>query len=223
MRDLIMRRALIIFLFGIFTTSLAQNAESGSFTKPIANEGTIQQPCADRRSCQRACEANDLGSCHRLGLMLKNGRGGGARDVAAAARYFALACNNGNGNGHACRELGLLHRSGQLGNVDLVTARDFLEMSCARSNPEGCFHLGVMNVRGESGPIDYVSARAQFLISCERGHPFSCYELAKLLEVGSGGPTDLQLSRSYYARACLSTRIEGCRERDRLDRQLANQ
>ncbi|MFZ5441684.1 MAG: hypothetical protein ACOZQL_16905, partial [Myxococcota bacterium] len=173
--------------------------------------------CPSFAACAEACATADAGAqCYEASLFALEGATDGGRDLAAVARFAALACDQGEGRGcvrasrtdDALRALPSQCEAGQAEACELLVplleaadagadaaaraarATQLLEAACAKPEPFACARLGSARLTGRLGPADVKGGVALLEQACTAGVAGACVELA--LELSRGRPPALE-------------------------------
>lgn len=164
----------------------------------------------------RACEADEMPACTRLGVLYGEGRGV-EPDPTRAAELHRRACDGGSQLG--CTHLGLAYEAGEGIEPDPGRAASLYETAC-ETEMVACHHLADLHTRGVGVEQDRERAVELFDDACygvlrddERLPPFaaSCFRLGDMLANGIGVERDLYDAARYFRRACALGIDEACR------------
>jgi hypothetical protein len=95
----------------------------------------------DAADCVRRCDAGDLASCARAGLLYEGGLGVAA-DPARAWTFLRRAC--GGGDAFGCAELARLHLTDDGARRDAARAAELAEIACDGGDGHGCSYLATV-------------------------------------------------------------------------------
>jgi TPR repeat protein len=168
---------------------------------------------ANHARCEEACDASDMASCARLGLLLEVGTAGTPRDLSKAAERYKEACDGGDLGG--CAHLGRFHLTGRGGvTKDTTEARMLITRACDGGVQRGCAMLGQLARDGEAGvPADDARAVTLFRGACDAKVMVACKDLAGMHEYGRGGLLpDVTRAAGLYKQACDGGDPAGCND-----------
>jgi TPR repeat protein len=136
----------------------------------------------------------------RMGLLTEHGRGT-PRDLAAAAKWYQKAAEQGNmvTQGH----LGRLYRLGIGVPRDAALAAKWSIKAATQGNAVAQANLGYMALEGFGLPADPAAAAGWFKRAAEQGDASAMLGLATLCESGKGVPKDLVQAHKWYALASI--------------------
>ncbi|MCA9675404.1 MAG: sel1 repeat family protein, partial [Myxococcales bacterium] len=135
---------------------------------------------------QRACQLSQA-RCDLLGYILGDGIGV-TQDLAASARWYDVAC--GQGNGVACRVMGQKYLDGTGVALNVKTAVKYWEQACDLSEGLGCFRAGQYHYWGDDASglkVDQARAFELLHLACLRDDRDACQWAGELLTLGKDG------------------------------------
>lgn len=148
---------------------------------------------ATRRHFTEACDGGHARACFNLGVMKRDGVGGGV-DLEDARWRFSRACAYGNNAG--CYSYGNMAMEAQGGERNDRDARDAHERACAGDVPQACNSLAILLEAGRGGVTDTDRARSLYDTSCKAGQASACENLAKL--TGGAPAANSSLAQADY-------------------------
>jgi len=134
----------------------------------------------------------------RMGLLTEHGKGT-ARDLAAAAKWYQKAAEQGDVPAQS--HLGRLYRIGAGVPRDAALAAKWSIKAATQSNALAQANLGYMSLEGFGLPADPAAAAGWFKRAAEQGDASAMLGLATLCESGKGVPKDLVQAHKWYALA----------------------
>jgi uncharacterized protein len=150
------------------------------------------QPTPD----DQACAMNDADACFRLATVAVK-----ANDEVTAARWYASACNAGNGL--ACVYMGTSYETVDANKPRwLEKVRPALEKRCKAGEAEHCYYLGIAFERGTGAPVDGKQSLAAYQRACDLDFVLACTNLAGNYRNGTGTAADPVKAAELYTRAC---------------------
>lgn len=138
-----------------------------------------------------------------------------AGDMETTRERFLEACT-GADHERACFNVGVMHKDGIGGEIDLIHARWLFNRGCDLGHAGACYNLGhmAMNGQGREGdadprPDDEI-ARTALQAACSADIIAGCNGLGILLETGRGGGSDPVRARALYQQACQGGSVDAC-------------
>lgn len=176
--------ALWIALFGtMLATKFVQAPHPGAslaFWQRAAAEGRHHADWKYVKLVQSSVAAGSGAAANELGTLHMEGRYV-AKDPAAAAHFFSLACEHGDANGCANVARQFLFLRQARSTADAQRALGALEQSAARGNDARAnFLVGVAYEKGFGRAIDGQRAIQLYEAGCRLGHTESCSALARI-------------------------------------------
>jgi uncharacterized protein YegJ (DUF2314 family) len=108
----------------------------------------------------KGCDGGSSYGCNAAGWASLHGRGT-AKDLPAAAAFFARACVTGDEHPFACDSRGFALVSGLAGTIrDLALGPKLLKKACARGLPQSCLLLELLKAK-------HLSAGPRYALACE--------------------------------------------------------
>jgi hypothetical protein len=207
----------------------------------LASDHPGRHPGFWRRACEEsrpgACrtwaklldffrERGDGASCLASGTLVRQGRDG-VRDLAAAAKRLARACDLGvpagcgsleglvraegigvlerpceGGDGESCFFLAELLHYGVGVPREGDRSLGFYRLSCQQSWARACGRLGQIYLQGEGVEADPARAAESFEAGCRGGHAASCVAAAEVYRRSVIASENEALARERLRRAC---------------------
>lgn len=135
-----------------------------------------------------ASESQFSPSMYEYGVALANGLEGDEKRVFGESLVYQASRL---GDANACAFIGhcYLHGS-QAFDIDLVEARNYLELAAAEDHPAALADLGAMYEKGMGGPANLTAAVEYTLRAAEAGYPQGQYNLSVFYFNGRGVPND---------------------------------
>jgi hypothetical protein len=204
-----------IALFGLMLgTGFVEAPHPGSspaFWKQAWEEG---RPKAGERYLKLVNSLAASGSgpaCNELGVIYMEGKLGAA-DHAAAAHYFARACELGDVNGCANTARQFLFQREARSEADARAALDRLEAECAKgSDARACFLVGFAHEKGWGRPADTARAAQLYASAAALGSVDACKGLARIGPAAPVATADLARAAATLERACAAGDTESCK------------
>jgi TPR repeat protein/tRNA A-37 threonylcarbamoyl transferase component Bud32 len=139
--------------------------------------------------------------CVNLGNLYEGGVGV-PKDLAAAAKYYQLACDHGGLGG--CTGMARLHADGLGVPRDAVKARALVESGCKAGDAGSCDQLGYFHAVGKAGLApDGVEGIRYFQLACDDASWGSCTNIGVLYLLGiAKTPRDRAKAAEYLKLAC---------------------
>ncbi len=155
------------------------------------------------------CEAGSGPHCLVMGIIYERGLVGMVRSPSSAARFYRLACDEGDQLG--CHNLAVLLEQGRGVPRDLSAALELYDAACRGGEPLACSNLGlaVASGRGDGSP-DPAQAIDLYTRACDDGAMIGCNNLAFALERGEGTLKNLRRASELYERACMRGHVRSC-------------
>lgn len=170
--------------------------------------GRLSVPYRELRdSLQKSCDAGNMSTCVRLGVVLLMPTV--VQDKLKAHELYRRACDKGNLEG--CTRLGELYEQGIAVAKEPSQAFAIYQRACTGGSPLACTHLGWLFESGTGTSKDVAQARTLYERGCNAGDGWGCTNLGELYERGiSGVPADPRRALSLYSQACLRHHAGGC-------------
>lgn len=176
---------------------------AGKCSKNTDDAPHLCQP-NDVSDCSTQCNRGDARSCYQLALSFRQGRGIQASE-SQAAKYFGLACEQGEPSG--CSGLAELTQLGLGGTTaSAERARELYQKACEQGDALGCTNLGVLYAKGEGGTRDDGRAQVLFRIGCDAGSKDACFNAGVVAH--RNGDTAAQTK--FNRLACDGGKIAAC-------------
>ena len=174
---------------------------------PGADPEFWRRACLEGRptACQSWSQMMDLACHHGSGLacvVLGTASYEGRiipRDLAAAAKAFAHAC-----------ELGVSKGCGDVRYMVTQSNGSFFQSACDRGDGESCFLLGSLYYAGTGVARDPAKAFSLFRQSCSAGWSRGCSGLGECYRAGQGIAADNTLALEYFNKACRENIASSC-------------
>lgn len=163
---------------------------------------------------QAGCAARNAAACTEMGVMLMNGAPNLAKDEAAAATHFRLACDLNHGQG--CRALGMALQAGRGGAINLPQAQAAYAKACTANDAQGCGRAGNLYLTGQGVPKDVPQGLSLLTRGCDQRDAMSCNTLG--LHYGTVAPQDIAKAALSFGKACNLGVATACSNRDRITR-----
>jgi len=182
-----------------------EKACAGGSTNGCVNLGWRQ--VYDRKSpsgiplLEKACREGDARGCSALGDIVFNGFAGVRRDVRAAAHFYTLGCNGGDGS--ACTNLGVLYMGAGAPEIpiDEPLSLDLSVRGCFGGISTACGNTGLRFEFGMGVPRDLEVAESLFKRACQL-FDADCLRLGILYQHGSGVPRDDRRAKALFEKSC---------------------
>lgn len=157
------------------------------------------------------CFEKDAESCHLLGYVASEGKGG-IQDYKLARVSYQKAIDLGDKD--ALGSLAYLYNEGLGGAKSYVKARKLFEASCNAGttdvNYEDCYNTGNMYSKGKGVRQDKFKAVKLYRKACNGGYPSACNNLGVMYKYGEGVRQDKATAQMYYGKACDMGSDLGC-------------
>jgi TPR repeat protein len=176
-----MLRLLLLFCALAFALALPAHANKpGKDAEKAWDQGSKTYKAGDmvatRGHFRIACEGGHARACFNLGVMLRDGIGGGT-DLADARWRFSRACAFGSAAG--CYSYGNMAMEAQGGERNDRDAREAHERACSEGLNQACNSLAILIEAGRGGNADPARARELYQTACNAGEKSACGNLAK--------------------------------------------
>lgn len=148
--------------------------------------------------------SNELGVIYMEGKIAPKNR-------AAAAHYFAAACQAGNADGCANLATQFLFLREARSDKDVARALNRLERECGKgTDGRSCYLVGFAHETGRGRPVDAERARELYDEGCRRGDLDACKSFARIRCSGNGAAGELEGARRVLETACETGDPESC-------------
>jgi uncharacterized protein len=172
-----------------------------------------KDPAAARRRADEACTGGYPPACTLVGTLLLHTAE--AREPAQAARYFATACEQGDGAGCALEGAQLVDGDGIA--RDRPKGLKLIQDSCERMNaPQGCAMYARALLLGAEGNQGLGKAVKLAESLCAQGDLGSCMLAAAGYVEGRGVEKDLEHGARFLVVACQAGLEQACKLKKRL-------
>lgn len=167
-------------------------------------EGVEADPTRAAPIYERACAAQDMWSCHTIGILRIEGEVI-ARDWEAGMASLALACQGGVDE--ACYRRGIELTYGRDGDgattpEGLAEAMREHRRMCEEFHGPACTEIGYMLVHGLGVGVDPGQAAGFSARACALGDTMGCNNLGVQFRLGSGVWQDFGRAAFYFRHAC---------------------
>lgn len=150
-------------------------------------------------------DRDDAIAAYKLGIALQYGAGGRPHDDAGAARYYAIAADQGHA--WAAYRLGALLMTGRVKH-DAARATQLYFAAAKAGQPLAANEVGLAYMRGASLPQDNVQAVKWLTVAANGGVPAAKYNLGLIYMRGMAGGQDLEKGWRWMLDAARSGRKE---------------
>ena len=155
----------------------------------------------DAFALRRAADAGDSRAACDLAICLEYGRGGVAKDLVEAAKWYIRAVNLPKPSTEALYNLARCYHGGFGVEVDLAAAADLFRRGAEMGDSEAMYMRGVVAQNGRGIPQDPVEAYSWFKRAADAGHPDAQCNVGYALAMGLGVAEDHVAAVSYYRKA----------------------
>ncbi|MBA4709074.1 alpha/beta hydrolase-fold protein [Aquitalea aquatica] len=188
---------------GIRDWLLAQTKDSGQTAASLFELGDALSKDGDQFGAiqyfSRASEMGYARATEMLGAIYASGRGMGAPDYKAAAKYDDLAISQGSQR--ALTELGILYFQGTGIGQDFNKARMLWEKATAAGDMKAPRWLGLLYLNGHGVHQDASKASSLLNLAAGRGDITANYWLGFMYENGLGVTKDFKQAIALYEKA----------------------
>ena len=196
----------------LFTQACESGFGLGCFNMGVYSEGETQ-----REFFKQGCDADDIGSCARLGMAYRDGDGVEA-DSTQAISYLERACLVIEMRaGPACFMLAGLFdiHLGEPISDDPAIANRWLEEGCERNDADSCQNLAWHYAHGFGVETDYVRSAALYQLACGDNAAMECFFVSAQHRAspeyrGNEVDRDWRDAAGAYDRACDAGLADGC-------------
>jgi len=180
----------MLILFTVATLSLSAFAAWFFFGGPEDDPTRVKlaQYVARIEAMKPQAESGDAQAQYELARLYHLGQPG-AKDLAAAYRWYAKAAEKGHVG--ARYALGTMHAKGEAVAQDYFRAVEWYRLAANLGNSaDAQVALGELYFLGRGTAQDVAVARDWYRKAAERGHPVGQYRLAEMMREGYAGPLD---------------------------------
>ncbi|WP_137129781.1 SEL1-like repeat protein [Rhizobium sp. FY34] len=170
------------------------------------------------KSLADAAANGDPQALFEIGARFTEGRNGVATDLPEAARWYAMAAEQGFAP--AQYRLGSLYEKGTGIGRDIKKAMALYEQAAAAGNASSMHNLAVLYASGAAGAANYKAAVDWFTKAANLGIVDSQFNLAILHARGNGTPQNLEESYKWFAIAAKGGDKDAGQKRDEVANAL---
>lgn len=139
----------------------------------MTGKGVPKDMAMARARYDEGCAHGWAESCVDAGLTRERAK----EDLPRALELWTRACTLGNGRG--CAKVGLAHKYGTVGQIDLVAALKSYEEACAKGYFGGCGFAAFVYEKGEGVPPDPAKRLEMLLAGAKLRDPLAVEQLTK--------------------------------------------
>lgn len=114
--------------------------------------------------------------------------------------YIRKAENNKDTS--AMYNIGVMHYTGEIGEVDYKIAAGWYEKAANLGLKEAQFDLGFMYDQGQGVKQDFKKAMVLYMLAAKQGDALAQNNIAVLYEKGQGVPVNIAEAKKWYSKAC---------------------
>jgi TPR repeat protein len=155
-------------------------------------------PTKIMRALRKAAEGGHAYAQYNLGFCYSNGKGF-AKDVEAAAEWYAKAAAQGNAT--AQNNLGVIYNDGAGVARDFKAAAAWYAKAEAQGDANAQCNLGLLYYNGSGVAQDFTTAVEWFTKAAAQGHANSQFNLGNHYNDGIGVAQDFKTAAEWYAKA----------------------
>lgn len=140
--------------------------------------------------------------------MTKNKLKVNSQIVLEYENYIRDAENNNDTS--AMYNLGIMHSTGELGEVNYVAAAEWHEKAANLGLKEAQYNLGFMYDIGQGVKRDFEKAMQLYLLAANQGDALAQHNIGALYQNGEGVPVNISEAKKWYAKACSNGNEASC-------------
>lgn len=122
--------------------------------------------------------------------------------------YIREATNNNDTS--AMYNIGIMHTTGELGEVNYAAAAEWHEKAANLGLKEAQYNLGFMYDQGQGIKRDFEKAMQLYLLAAKQGDPLAQHNIGALYQNGEGVPVNISEAKKWYAKACSNGNEASC-------------
>lgn len=142
------------------------------------------------------------------GYMTKNKLKVNSKIVLEYENYIRDAENNNDTS--AMYNLGIMHSTGELGEVNYAAAAEWHEKAANLGLKEAQYNLGFMYDIGQGVKRDFEKAMQLYLLAANQGDALAQHNIGALYQNGEGVPVNISEAKKWYAKACSNGNEASC-------------
>lgn len=116
-----------------------------------------------------------------------------------------------NNDTYAMYNIGVMHYTGELGEVNYVVAVEWYEKAANLGLKEAQYDLATMYDRGLGVRIDFEKAMELYLLAAKQGDPLAQHNAGISYQNGEGVPVNILEAKKWFAEACYNGHEAACR------------
>lgn len=128
--------------------------------------------------------------------------------------YIRKAKNNKDTS--AMYNIGVMHYTGEIGEVDYKIAAGWYEKAANLGLKEAQFDLGFMYDQGQGVKQDFKKAMVLYMLAAKQGDALAQNNIAALYEKGEGVQVNIVEAKKWYSKACSNGLGEACKSLKKL-------
>lgn len=142
------------------------------------------------------------------GYMTKNKLKVNSKIVLEYENYIRDAENNNDTS--AMYNIGIMHSTGELGEVNYAAAAEWHEKAANLGLKEAQYNLGFMYDIGQGVKRDFEKAMQLYLLAANQGDALAQHNIGALYQNGESVPVNISEAKKWYAKACSNGNEASC-------------